>query len=793
MKRKRNDKRRTWPGKALAATVLSLAVLQPTAAMASGTSYVAITSEGKAVSADSATPAEAKITKEQAVEIIKSLFPQYSGMTVTSVQLGDMNSFPPPNQNVWTIGWQYTVGNTSYGYNSKVDSITGDLLEAYFHYPDVNGNSYYPPSYSREEAADLAKAFIKKAAPSLAEESLKESPESIWWGNQGLFRPVQYHFNFTYDVNSISSPSDGIQITIDGEGNIIQYHRSEAGHSYPSPTPAISADAAAKAYESAAQITLQYIPVYSPTVSEKKWLLAWSPYRLEGIAIDAHTGDYLDAMGVKLNPKQTVYGDVEKKSAVFTPAKGSDNGLLTAEEAAKLLEQTIGIPQEKKLSNQFLRENGYMGDSSRKVWELTWMEERTQPQEFPKTTRASIDAKTGQILDYGESEPDPYWMYGQAEQEKPEVPSATISMDEARGKAMEIVNKLYPSAAEELKLILPNENQDDGEARRYSFQFQRFYKGLPVGGEMAWINIDPATGKLSSYFSNYTENLDKALSGLEATMSGEDAKAEYTKNTTIKLQYRKYGGYYGPEGAYTPYSVKLVYDRVIQDSDKFGSVLNAVTGEWERNIYGVIPDREADRELPEDAVGHWASEDLATLVKYQVLQADEAGKLQPDASITLGDWMNMVMKAVEPNYQASFAYMSGASAINFSDVEPNSPYYSASQMYLQYQWLDLKKTPALKPEQPLTRELLAENLVYLMKYDQLSELLGEGSLDSFADGEAVSVDKRGDVTLAVQLGLLTATSDNRLEPNRTVTKAEASVIIMRLAKLQGKLDQRLVQ
>jgi hypothetical protein len=415
---------------------------------------------------------------------------------------------------------------------------------------------------------------------------------------------------------------------------------------------------------------------------------------------------------------------------------------------------------------------------------LNWTEQPQQPQPFPVNTHATVDAATGQILEYRQDAFGPPWTTSEKQQQT----SSPITKEEAKNKAMEYMNVLYPNAADELKLVnnSPNPNKEDSS---FGFQFQRFYKGIPVGGENATITLD-ASGKLTSYYANRTDDLESALGKLEAKMTLEDAKAKYLKDTTEQLQYRRFGGYYYAQtGSYQPVSVKLVYVRVNRNPSQMGYVLNAVNGEWTPAFTGPESAVSGSEPIPQDMSGHWAEKELAILLKYGVIKADDAGLIHPDEAITLGDWMNMMKQAVIPGFEPQAPYNAEAKAASFSDVGNASPYFAASQLYIQNRWLDPEATPALHPEQPLNREALAVNLVHLVKYDKLASVLGNSAADAFSDRSDISDAGRGAAGLAVQLGLLTATADNRFEPLRKVTKAEAAVVLMRLVALQGKLDQ----
>jgi hypothetical protein len=134
------------------------------------------------------------------------------------IELGDTNSYPPSaNQMVWSIHWQYQEGNSGYGFSSRVDAITGDILSIGLPRVLLSENEvFYPPKISKEQAIKLAEEFIAQAAPSIPVEQLSLE-EDTYLADQPLFGSVYYHLRFVSKVNGVPSPSETLQMSINGE------------------------------------------------------------------------------------------------------------------------------------------------------------------------------------------------------------------------------------------------------------------------------------------------------------------------------------------------------------------------------------------------------------------------------------------------------------------------------------------------------------------------------------------------------------------------------------------------
>lgn len=123
----------------------------------------------------------------------------------------------------------------------------------------------------------------------------------------------------------------------------------------------------------------------------------------------------------------------------------------------------------------------------------------------------------------------------------------------------------------------------------------------------------------------------------------------------------------------------------------------------------------------------------------------------------------------------------------FADVTIESPYYKAVKVLIDQRWIggaDPEKR--LKPEEEMTREELAVLLMRILRYEKLAGFyMRPSDLPNIADASAIN--NKGAVSLSLKLGLLPSI-EGRFMPARKVTVSEASQVLERLAKLQGKTD-----
>ncbi|WP_442604407.1 YcdB/YcdC domain-containing protein [Paenibacillus sp. KN14-4R] len=766
--------------KAMFTTVIGVSLLAPSAALAaehtSGSQTVTAVSPNASADSKTAnskpkyTEDKAKISKEQAVSLTRKLFPKLKDAEAQSVQFGINNQYPRPDMNVWTIDWQLkTTNNGSHGFNSTIAADTGDLLSMYVPYMEEDRNqTYYPPKVTKDQAREIAKSFIVQASPSLSAKDLVEGESPFYAYDTALFGPVNYSFQYDVLVNGVAVKNGGINVNIDGDGNVMRFFRQALVSEYPSSTPKVTLEQATKYAKEHQSAELQYI-LDRRTSGVPTSYLGYVPVMTP---IDAQTGHFVEnGMGYEILSRN--YKNVPATEHTYTGK--SDKADLTAEQAAKLVEDAFGIPKEKKLLRQSFQAD--WGNINGKLWQLNWGdEEQGRGFGFDNQINAAVQAQMGYVSNYFNNQYSPNNLGSKQGSTLP-----AISREEAEKRVIILLNQVYPNASKELKQVVIPETTSKNTPTNYQFNFQRFYKGIPISGDTVNVNMD-LQGNISNYFVTRNELNEKYLDNLKPKITMEQALEKIWKNTKLELQFLPSGGYYEGNPQESA-AMNLAYSQSLKENPNT-TIIDAVEGTWKKQWYG-MPDASRSSVKPVDVTGHWAQKELETLVQYKVLSTDDAGKVNPNQVITSGDWWTMMMKAISPQY----LNYGGSNEVKqpFADVDEKSPYYDAVRFGVQFKWLKADASKKLEADQELTREAFATNLIKVAKYSKLTTELAT-KIPSLPYSDASQIANKGDVWLAVQLGLL-KTKDGKFNPKDKVTKADAAVAIMNLVYLQGKLDQ----
>jgi hypothetical protein len=524
-------------------------------------------------------------------------------------------------------------------------------------------------------------------------------------------------------------------------------------------------------FEDSLQLELSYMT--ERRGSKKDWFLGWRQQSQSG-TIDAQSGDFIDYTGAVLDSTAVEYEPINPMDNGFEKRTSTD--LLSSEEAAAIVEEEIGVPEGRTLENPRMGQYWNMQENN-EVWSLQWRN-RNQMYHGPfKQTSAAVDARTGQIYEYREEQMSP--MQDKASEEEP-----SISKEEVQRIAIEFVHNHYPNASERLKQREMHQPVMDYGSEPFSFSFTRFFKDRPVEDGGVHVTLD-GDGQIVSYRAGGEQGLEEKLEKLEPVTTEIQARNKWLAESTMKLQFVRS---YSPKTSASPSSTKakLVY-QVSWDKTGYGYAIDAGSGEW--RTPGYFEQEDVNGSSVTDIEGHWAEKQLTTLLQYGILKPDDEGRLQPDDILSKGEWYEMLAQAGDPYFDRY--YNNQEQGAIFADVMEDSEYYPALNWAVQREILGADSERAFNPEGPLSRADFAVQLVQFLRYSKLSEYMNGNTMSIlFQDVSDLAKKDKGAVLIALSLGLLTTSNNNEFYPNREVTRAEASVVLMRLVYLQGKTDQR---
>ncbi|MGN7356965.1 YcdB/YcdC domain-containing protein [Paenibacillus sp. SAF-054] len=716
----------------------------------------------------------AKITKEQAEQKIRLLFPALKDAKLDNVSYSESEQ-GSGSGSTWMLNWAITKGSSTYYFNTSIDAVTGEVLN-YNQPMNLSGDetAYFPAEITREQAEKVVQDFIRKAAPSLKSDDLITS-DYLYGTTKALLGPVTYNFSYNVKVNGIPADGEMLNVSVDGKGRVFSYDRTSFDKNYPTKQTSLSVSDATLAFKKDLSIQLAYVSndEYNGlrNNTKKKWQLAYivQPNLLQ---IDAKTGKKImtDPALEPISTSPITYSALPPSNLSFKPHTGK---LLTSKETIQLYNDLA--PSSKDYTMSSYLSKGWM-NSDKQVWNIYWNKRDIGGGKPGDSVSMNVEAETGQLLNFNYID---YPMAASADNTS-KSDAVAITEAKAREKAIEFVERYYPDAQKTLKLSSESGIVKSGGKTSFRYVFQRFYGELPIFNHQVNLVLD-ADGKVHSYYTSGQpdKEFEKDLAALSPKFTKEDALSKLKAGLGAELRYTRSGGYYS-DAEYLEPKVTLSYVPTF-NGERSIPYINAVSGETER--LGTVSADKPKASLPSDAASHSASKDLATLLEYNVISPGTDGMLHPDAELTYGDLLVMLSKAVYPD---RLYYDESRVGNQFADVKADSPYAEAVQMFVERGWLRNAQGGELHPEQKLTRGKLAEVIVDILHYDRLAKFYDTApSVMTLSD--AASIPNKGAVEFVMRLGLMSA-KDGKFEPNKGVTKAEAAQFLVLLAHIQGKVD-----
>jgi hypothetical protein len=172
---------------------------------------------------------------------------------------------------------------------------------------------------------------------------------------------------------------------------------------------------------------------------------------------------------------------------------------------------------------------------------------------------------------------------------------------------------------------------------------------------------------------------------------------------------------------------------------------------------------------------HWAEQEIIRMSKNKIVQGWPDGNFHPDQPVTRAQFAAMLVRALK-------LLDDPISAQRFADV-PRDAWCRGSvgaavsagivQGYTQH---------SFGPNDHITREQMAAMVARAVNSAELSSAT-EQLLDQFADAEEIGLWARPAVGLMVEEDIFKGRTEENFEPKGTTTRAEATVVLLRMLNL----------
>lgn len=728
---------------------------------------VASTATVKTVAAQDQTVA-AKISKEKAIEIAKNFTKVPKEYTQQSVSY--QSNWYPGNRTIWNINWNRQTENGSGNIGITVDAENGMVISMNRWEDTYNQQPTYPPKYNWESAQKIAEQFLHEKVPQKAN-VVELDTTNLANQKPPLQGNANYYYSFVRVENNIPFQDQSISVVVDGNGEVVGYdYRWNEDVKIPPTSGMMSQGDAEKKIKDSMQIQLKYQTIFNYQVrpdSRGTVKLAYDN-RFNYPYIDAKTGKWLDYSGKPIEMKDYT-SKLEplsfKKPAQTTPASKD----LTQDQAIDIAKKQFNIPSDATLENIYFNDV----DQYQKfpVWNLNWRVGQIY-------INVSINGKTGQITNYYKEDPSRYQPLSENQTVK-----QVITYEQALEKAKETLKTFAPSELNGVTFdpIRNPKPENPEKMKEFYFTFHRLVNGIIVEDQFMSVTISTETGEVFQYYQNWDPQAQ--FPDAKNVVSAEKGKEAFADNFTIvpKYLYIENVDYSTPRPIYKAPEVKIVYHLAMKPQDQ-PIYLDAVKGKWVSMETGEPIRGKID---VKDIKGHSNEKALQLLIDYYAIDVDDAGLVKPNEEITRGEMVKMMMLVTNPDpYYYKMNYMGGDRPATFADVQSNSPYFAYVESAVQQGLLD-KSKGEFNPNEPVTREELAEMIVKSLRLEKLAEV---PSLFNINFADANKINKKGHAAIVHHLGIMPATNNN-FEPAKKVTRGAGAQVFYQFLQERGKYNR----
>ncbi|MDP5273848.1 S-layer homology domain-containing protein [Chengkuizengella axinellae] len=693
------------------------------------------------------------ISREELVSKVRELFPNKFDFVSDEDFEFMYNDFY--NEESFDVSFYKRLGDDKRVYGDFQFNSSKELIGFYYNDDDLAyENDIFPPKVEFDQAKEIAQKFIDSIG--LTNIEVEENPyQNI--SVSPLTEPIEYNFIITTKENGITVKSQQGDITVSGNGEITRYfNRNSTNDTFEDASNILT-------LESIKQQILEDFNL------ELVYLIDWNYRNDETIAklayvlnpsfeqVNAQDGSYLinREFVSELNSNQ------KYKKIGESPV---ENKPLTKDEAEEMaLELLEPVNDEVKLTIRGTNENETRYGFT--TYDVSYMYELRN-----SGSGSSVDfnKETGDLIRYYRDEYN--ILFSEGEDSEP------ISEEDALEIALDYVKQYAPVIANELVYYEDGSSLNQsyysyryGEDLEYMFHFPQYKDGIRIQGNGASVSVSKTDGTLTRM--SIDSHVPDQWPNLEDAVSLEKAMSDFQDNLTLELVYDLSLDYKeGDVKHHIPY-----YD-VSFSSEVLYSFYDGIKGEWVTRSYV------ADQPEMSVEVSHpWAEKELNYLIKKGIISPNENGEVSPDEAVTVAEGLDVLIKSLNRYYDIED---SEGAAPTFSNIDSDHEYFYIIERAVQ-QGIINSEPDTFAVDEALTREQLTYWYVKALGLQKMAEQQNLYLID-FADSEQIADEYQSYVAIANSLGLITANENGQFRPQESVTLAEISVSVIRLANMMNE-------
>ena len=180
------------------------------------------------------------------------------------------------------------------------------------------------------------------------------------------------------------------------------------------------------------------------------------------------------------------------------------------------------------------------------------------------------------------------------------------------------------------------------------------------------------------------------------------------------------------------------------------------------------------------SASYWAAEDIKRVTSLGIIDMAGANYYRPLSFMSRGEFAKAVVKVSDMNGPMASQTKSNSFEQYYTDVDKNHPYYEYISRTAISGVMEGTSKNRFGPDDYLTKAQAAAIIVRALGLENSSAV--SGITTSFADDASIQLWAKKPISIAHRMGIITGNSDNEIEPDKLLTRAECAAMINRFIR-----------
>ena len=176
-----------------------------------------------------------------------------------------------------------------------------------------------------------------------------------------------------------------------------------------------------------------------------------------------------------------------------------------------------------------------------------------------------------------------------------------------------------------------------------------------------------------------------------------------------------------------------------------------------------------------DIKNHWAKNEITKLSEMGIVKGMEGG-FYPEQTVTRAQWAMMLARTAKLELETDFENV-------FSDVSEDA-WYKDAVLVMYESGLMVGDGKKFRPDESISREEMAKSILGLCEYLEKTPKSNDFDISNFKDNDEISEWAKEYIEKACSLGLLKGDEKGNFNAKGMLTRAEASVVIIRVLEAE---------